>query len=164
MSDRLPTWRIASPCSEPWEGMTGDDRVRRCARCDQNVFNLSALSRLQAEALLESFSAQLCTTYFQRADGTVLTADCPEARWLKLRRRVSSATAVAAASLLTLWTSVAPTARGGRIERTLTALADPAPPPYQLTGGAPAPRLPLPPPPERTKRRPKPQPKPQPKE
>ena len=163
MIARLPTWRIASPCSEAWDGMTGDDRVRRCARCDQNVFNLSALSRLEADALLETFSGQLCTTYFQRADGTVLTADCPETRWLKLRHRVSSATAVVAASLLTLWTSVAPTSRGGRIERTLAALADPAPTPYQLTGGAPAPRPP-PPPADRTNRRQKPKPKPQPKE
>jgi hypothetical protein len=164
MSDRLPTWRIASPCSEAWDSMSGDDRVRRCVRCDQNVFSLSALSRQDAEALLERTSGQLCTTYFQRADGTVLTADCPETRWLKLRRRVSGATAVAAASLLTLWSTVAPTGRGGRIERTLAALADPAPPPYQLTGGAPPPRLPRPPPPDRTKHRPKPQPKPQPKE
>jgi len=96
-----------------------------------------------------------------RADGTVLTADCPEARWQRLRHRVSSATAVAAASLLTLWTTVAPTGRGGRIERTLAALADPAPPPYRMTGGAPPPQRPLPPPTDPTKHRPKPQPKPQ---
>jgi len=145
--------------------MTGDDRVRRCARCDQKVFNLSALSRLEAEALLERTSGQVCTTYFQRADGTVLTADCPETRWLTLRRRVSGATAVAAASLLTIWTSVAPASRGGRIEQTLAALAEPPPPPYQLTGGAPAPRPPPPPPTETTKHRPKPHPQPpQPKE
>lgn len=36
------TLRIASPCSEKWESMTGDERTRFCAKC-QWVFCLSSL-------------------------------------------------------------------------------------------------------------------------
>ena len=39
--------------------MTGDDRVRFCDRCRKNVYNLSSLTREQAEALV--FARQLAT-------------------------------------------------------------------------------------------------------
>ena len=35
--------KIASPCSADWERMEGTDRVRFCAECKKNVFNLSAI-------------------------------------------------------------------------------------------------------------------------
>ena len=35
---------VASPCSANWEKMTGDDRMRFCALCKKNVYNLSAMS------------------------------------------------------------------------------------------------------------------------
>ena len=67
---------VASPCSESWEGMSGDDRARFCARCGKNVFNLSAMARDEAERfLVENTGA--CLRLYRRADGTVLTSDCP---------------------------------------------------------------------------------------
>ncbi|MBY0307218.1 MAG: hypothetical protein K2Q09_00605, partial [Phycisphaerales bacterium] len=77
--------RVASPCNARWEDMRGDGRVRRCDRCSLNVYNLSALGRAEAEALLERhFNAdgtqkagRFCAQLYRRADGTVLTADCP---------------------------------------------------------------------------------------
>ncbi len=72
----LPNIRVASPCPASWEAMTGDRRVRACSHCNQNVFNLSAMSRADAEALVRSTSGNLCAQYFQRADGTILLADC----------------------------------------------------------------------------------------
>lgn len=69
--------RIASPCNASWDAMKGDDRVRFCGSCEKNVFNLSNMSREDAEALLEKTEGRVCVRYYRRRDGTVLTQDCP---------------------------------------------------------------------------------------
>lgn len=79
---QLEQIRIASPCGVRWEEMTGDDVRRHCAHCDMQVTNLSAMSRAEAEAFLESASergssGRVCVRLYRRADGTVLTRDCP---------------------------------------------------------------------------------------
>ncbi|MBZ0116473.1 MAG: hypothetical protein K8H88_05755, partial [Sandaracinaceae bacterium] len=51
---------IESPCDVPWESMTGDERVRFCRICKKNVFDLSALPREDAEALVSSATSDLC--------------------------------------------------------------------------------------------------------
>jgi len=76
----LEAIRIASPCDVPWSAMQGDDRQRHCGQCDRAVYDLSSLSRDDAEALVGARAAsgeRLCVTFFVRRDGTVLTADCP---------------------------------------------------------------------------------------
>lgn len=83
--------RVASPCKESWDDMVGDDRVRHCARCDKNVYNLSALPADEAELLLFEKEGKLCVRYFQRADGTILTSDCPVGRRKKRVRRLAFA-------------------------------------------------------------------------
>ena len=40
----LDTLAVASPCPASWDAMEGDDRVRYCPRCRQNVYNLTAMS------------------------------------------------------------------------------------------------------------------------
>jgi hypothetical protein len=60
--------------------MIGDDRVRFCRRCEQNVYNIAEMSRVEAQALLESNEGRRCVRVFRRADGTILTKDCPEGR------------------------------------------------------------------------------------
>ncbi|MGE3107934.1 MAG: hypothetical protein AB7G11_10580 [Phycisphaerales bacterium] len=75
---RLEQIRVASPCTERWEDMSGDERSRHCARCNLHVHNLSAMSRAQADALVASASqGRVCVRFYQRADGTILTSDCP---------------------------------------------------------------------------------------
>ena len=69
--------RIASPCSAAWDQMRGDDRVRFCAECGKHVYNLSALSRTEAEALIREKEGRLCARIYRRRDGTVLTDNCP---------------------------------------------------------------------------------------
>ncbi|MGE3107936.1 MAG: hypothetical protein AB7G11_10590 [Phycisphaerales bacterium] len=77
-SIRLDQIRVASPCTEPWDGMTGDEKSRRCARCNLNVHNLTAMTRAEAEAFLaRAGEGRVCVRFFQRHDGTVLTQDCP---------------------------------------------------------------------------------------
>jgi hypothetical protein len=68
---------IASPCSARWEEMVGDDRARFCGKCEKNVYNLSALTREEAEAVLRAKEGELCVRLYRREDGTVLTQDCP---------------------------------------------------------------------------------------
>lgn len=68
--------------------MTGDDRVRFCDQCNLHVYNISEMTRKQAEALIAKTEGRICAKLHRRADGTVLTKDCPVG--LKaIRRRVS---------------------------------------------------------------------------
>ena len=69
--------RIASPCKMEWADMTGGDRVRHCAACQKNVFNLSGMKRAEAIDLLRATEGKICARFYRRKDGTMLTADCP---------------------------------------------------------------------------------------
>ncbi len=91
--------RVASPCSASWDEMLGDGRVRFCTSCDKNVYNLSAMPREEAERLLqERIGGELCVRFHQRADGTILTEDCPVG--VKKKRRKKLALAVAGAGAM----------------------------------------------------------------
>ncbi|GJQ30058.1 MAG: hypothetical protein HBSAPP03_19420 [Phycisphaerae bacterium] len=57
--------------------MDGDDRVRRCGQCDKYVYNVTAMTRDEAERLIVAREGRACLRLYRRADGTVLTADCP---------------------------------------------------------------------------------------
>ena len=69
--------RVASPCSAAWEEMHGDDRVRSCAECQLNVYNLSALSTEEATTLVRAKEGRLCVRFYARKDGTILVENCP---------------------------------------------------------------------------------------
>lgn len=74
--------------------MTGDDRVRHCSLCRLNVYNLSGMSRNEAENLLRNSEGRLCVRYYERADGKVMTKDCPKGMALVRRRFAMSFLAV----------------------------------------------------------------------
>ena len=93
--------------------MVGGDRVRFCRQCSKNVFNLSGLSRADAEALLHKAEGRLCIALHRRTDGTVLTRDCPVGL-ARVRRRVASALTFAAALVLGILSAVG----SGRIARS----------------------------------------------
>jgi hypothetical protein len=103
----LDTLRIASPCNEPWEGMVGDERSRFCGKCQKDVHNISSMTRMDAEALLESVASSICVRMYQRLDGTILTADCPVGVRKKRVKRLFLATIgggiAAAAGVLAFW-------------------------------------------------------------
>src|SRR3569833_3413671 len=71
----LDNIRVATPCSADWNDMVGDERVRHCGKCDKDVFNLSQMTREDAEALLQEKQGNLCARYYQRADGTNQTSN-----------------------------------------------------------------------------------------
>ena len=93
--------RIASPCTADWNKMTGDDRVRHCAQCNLDVFNLSEMTAPDAEALILAHTGRrLCGRIYQRADGTILTQDCPVGLARIRRGLIRMAAGVAAAFVL----------------------------------------------------------------
>lgn len=99
--------RIASPCPVRWEEMspvTGDERVRHCDRCSLNVYNLSNMTAVEAEALLATKvpGTRLCAGFFRRVDGTVLTRDCPVGLRAARQRLARLATRIAAAAALVM--------------------------------------------------------------
>jgi hypothetical protein len=80
--------RIASPCPADWNKMIGDERVRHCAECNLNVYNLSAMTEREIQTLIAKNQGRLCGRFYRRADGTIITQDCP--RGLRaVGRRVS---------------------------------------------------------------------------
>lgn len=76
--------------------MRGDERRRFCEKCQLHVHDLRSLSEAEATELLRGASGRLCGRVFQRADGTVLTKDCPVGVATLRRRLVMSVVAVAA--------------------------------------------------------------------
>lgn len=70
---------VATPCSADWDDMVGDDQVRYCAQCQLNVYNISEMTRAQAEKVIAASEGRICTKFYRRADGTILTKDCPTA-------------------------------------------------------------------------------------
>ena len=83
---------VPQPCEEPWDDMAerGEGR-RHCDLCMQDVFDLSAMTREAAEALVFESSGQVCVRFYRREDGTVVTSDCTPVRNRALRRAAGGA-------------------------------------------------------------------------
>ena len=80
--------QVAAPCQADWNQMIGSERVRFCAQCNLNVFNLSDMSRLEAESLIARTEGRLCVRFYRRSDGSIITQDCPVGL-RAIQRRVS---------------------------------------------------------------------------
>jgi len=102
----LDDLRVASPCRASWTEMSGDDRVRFCGRCEKRVYDFTAMTREEAERLVLAHEGLLCARFYQRADGTVLTADCPEGVRRRSRKRRLVVAALGAVSTLTAVTAM----------------------------------------------------------
>jgi hypothetical protein len=106
-SELLANVRVASPCPARWADMTGDDRARFCAQCQKHVYNLSEMSADNAADLIREKEGKLCVRFYQRADGTILTADCPvgtAAVWRRTKRLAAAAVALLCSSVaVSVW-------------------------------------------------------------
>jgi hypothetical protein len=92
----LDNIRVGTPCTAEWAAMTGDDRTRHCGDCKKTVYNLSNMTREEAQALIIEKNGRLCVRYFRRTDGTILVKnDCAVGVARKRRRRVIVASAAA---------------------------------------------------------------------
>ena len=90
--------RIAAPCPADWDRMIGSERVRFCGQCSLNVYNLSGMTRLDAESLIARTEGRLCVRFYRRGDGSIITKDCPVG--LRAIRRKVSYVAKAIGSML----------------------------------------------------------------
>lgn len=100
--DELKRVVIAAPCPLEWEQMAGNDRVRFCNSCSKNVYNISDMTAKEAQAFLEENGTSQCVRLYRRADGTLMTDNCPVGlRALRNRARmVYKIVASAAASFM----------------------------------------------------------------
>lgn len=99
----LESVRIATPCPARWEEMKGDDRTRFCAQCGLHVHNIAGMTSGEAESLMARAAAggdRVCARLYRRADGTVLTRDCPVGVRLRERARRAAARVAAAVGLI----------------------------------------------------------------
>jgi len=131
----LDNIRVAAPCTRDWDAMTGDDRVRHCDDCKLDVYNLSGMTRGEAEALIASRIGPLCVRFYRRHDDTILTTDCPTGVTRRRRRRllVASFGGVAASGMLAVWATTPDPQQlevpGGHIVGALDIPTTPPPPP-----------------------------------
>ena len=109
---QLEDIQIATPCKADWNSMQGDEKQRYCNLCHLNVYDVSAMSRREAEAFLRSRQSEgrTCVRLFRRADGTVITQDCPVA----LRRIRDAGKMVAAKIAALFWAMLAVTPAGAQ--------------------------------------------------
>jgi hypothetical protein len=112
-------------------GMAGDARVRHCALCNLNVYNFAEMTRAEVRELLVRTEGRVCARLYRRADGTVMTRDCPTGL-RALRQRASRAAAAVVAALLSVptlafgGTSCKPrvTTRGSKVKLTTERAAN----------------------------------------
>lgn len=98
-TNTLARVRVAAPCEAEWDEMRGDERVRFCHRCSLNVYNLSAMTRREAERLVTRTEGRLCVRFYRRKDGTMMTQSCPVGL-RALKRRASRVASAAFATLV----------------------------------------------------------------
>lgn len=96
---QLDQIKIASPCTADWESMTGTDQARFCGQCRKNVYNLSEMTRDDAQRVVEEHEGRLCVRFYTRVDGTMLTQDCPVGLHAVRYRRVKKFSYAAAVLL-----------------------------------------------------------------
>ncbi|MFN7135756.1 MAG: hypothetical protein ACK4N5_27030, partial [Myxococcales bacterium] len=99
--DSKPTFdvnqlRIAAPCRVSWAAMSGDERKRLCGECRLHVYNVAELTRDEVRALVGG-GDDVCMRLYRRADGTVITRDCPLGQ--RVRDRMSLALGAVLAAL-----------------------------------------------------------------
>jgi hypothetical protein len=82
--------------------MTGDARKRFCESCSLNVYNVSEMTRTEAEGLIAASEGRFCARIYRRQDGTVITRDCPVGL-RSYRKRVASFAGAALSIVLGLF-------------------------------------------------------------
>ena len=145
--------RVASPCHAEWDAMrpvTANDgeRARFCGDCEKNVYDLSAMTRVDAMALIERHEGRCCVRFYQRPDGTVLTEDCPVGLRAALKRAerralggIAAGIGAAAAFVAFLIGGANPVSR--KLVEIKEVLVIPEAPPPPMMGAMPPPDMPM---------------------
>ena len=123
-TNNLNDVRVASPCPAEWDGMIGTDRVRFCGQCQLSVYNLSSMSRREAESLIARTEGRLCVRFYRRKDGSIITQDCPVGL-RALKRRAQRIKRAVASSLLGFLAGIGANGSINRIGNFLLGLDSP---------------------------------------
>lgn len=94
--------RVAAPCNVDWDSMYGNERVRFCGQCKLNVYNLSEMSKSEAELLIARSEGRLCIRYYQRRDGSIITRNCPVGL-RAVKRRISLVAGAVGSTILSFF-------------------------------------------------------------
>ena len=97
--------QVAAPCRADWNQMIGSERMRFCGECNLNVYNLSGMTRSEAESLIARNEGRLCVRFYRRGDGSIITKDCPVGL-RAIQRRVSYLAKAIITATLTFMASV----------------------------------------------------------
>lgn len=65
--------RMESPCTESWEGMQGNHRIRCCEKCNRKVFNIANMTESEVISLIDSKCDELCLRMKVASDNTIMT-------------------------------------------------------------------------------------------
>jgi hypothetical protein len=110
--------------------MAGDQRVRHCTLCSLNVYNFAEMTPDEVRELLVRTEGRVCARLYQRADGTVLTRDCPTGL-RAVRQRASRVAAALVAALCSLPAFALGTPRlkthGSKVKIEIERVATPQP-------------------------------------
>jgi hypothetical protein len=127
--------RIASPCTSDWRFMLGNNAVRYCGQCNKNVYNLSAMTRGEAETLIRRMEGRLCVRYYMRRDGTIINADCPVGL-RAVKQRVSRITTAIFALLISVFANIGLLSLIGKGRSMFSpVMGKTAEPPFEILGG-----------------------------
>ena len=124
--------KVAAPCSADWDAMIGNDLSRFCGQCNLNVYNLSGMTRSEAESFVTSGEGRVCVRFYRRKDGSILTDNCPVGL-RAIRRRVSYVYKAIASAVLSFFAGLG-------VYESLSALSILNPPPRYQTVGVMVPR------------------------
>jgi hypothetical protein len=95
---------IKSPCTQDWDAMEGSAKQRYCGECDQTVHNLSAMTRAEAQRVLDRRQSgqRLCVRYSTGHDGEIMfqRASFIPAGLLVRTRQVALGASLAAAAVV----------------------------------------------------------------
>jgi ankyrin repeat protein len=61
----LKDLKVTSPCTQDWEEMSGNEKIRFCSHCDLSVNNLSEMTRKEVKQLVKLSDGRLCVRYIQ---------------------------------------------------------------------------------------------------
>lgn len=91
--------KLSYECDMRWNDLDGPSRTKRhCARCDHDVYNLSAMTRGQAASLLASFGDKKPCVHFRQRDGRIVHHGDPRDQLAAQREGARRLAAVALAA------------------------------------------------------------------
>ena len=89
VKDPLQRLAVTSPCTQDWDSMTGNDRVRFCEHCSLHVHNISAMTRAEALRLAHRSHGRLCVRYHSTTQNPIVTSTPGSRRLHQIGRRIS---------------------------------------------------------------------------